>query len=445
MPLEEYPVSLVLRTGEAFSNLTVGFNRSAASDLAWVQCNGYPVFDADGELDLIIITFIDVTELRQAEAERGVMEEQLRQATKMEAIGRLAGGIAHDFNNILTSLLAATSLAEAEVGEPVALAVYLGEIRAAALRARDLTQQLLTFSRGGEPVRETASLGALVHESVVFALRGSRVRAELDIPDDLFPVELDRGQISQVINNLTINAVQAMPEGGVLRVTARNEGATALGQEPSVSVSFSDDGVGIAREHLGKIFDPYFTTKQRGSGLGLATSYSIVKNHGGALTVRSVLGRGTTFTMVLPASEHALPAKLDAEIIVKGSGRVLIMDDEEPIRRVAVRMFARLGYEASTAADGDEALAILRAAEAEGRPFSLVVMDLTVPGGKGGVATAAELRAGGSTATLVASSGYSTDPIMARFKDYGFDGVLKKPYTMPELSACLAATATARR
>lgn len=389
-----------------------------------------PVRDVSSAVRGAALCFRDVTAQRAAE------REHLR-ASKLDSIGILAGGIAHDFNNILTSLLAAASLAEAEAGDPAALAEYLSEIRAAALRARDLTQQLLTFSRGGQPVRETAALGALVRESVVFALHGSRVRGELDIPDDLYAVELDRGQLGQVINNLTINAVQAMPEGGVLRVSARNGSDEALGQGPSVTVTFADQGVGIAPEHLGKIFDPYFTTKQRGSGLGLATSYSIVKNHGGVLTVRSTLGKGTTFSLVLPASEQAAPAKPRVEALVRGSGRVLVMDDEEPIRRVAVRMFERLGFEALAAPDGAEALAMLRAAEAEGRPFTLVVVDLTVPGGMGGVAMAAELRAAGTAATLVASSGYSTDPIMARFSEYGFDGVLKKPYTMPELSACL--------
>ena len=382
-----------------------------------------------------------VTDSKRAEAER------LR-AQKLESLGVLAGGIAHDFNNILTAVLGNLSAARhAEPDDDVP--EILRDAEKAALSARSLTHQLLTFSRGGAPIRKVVSLEEALREAARFALRGAKARAELSIAEDLWPASADEGQIRQVVHNLVLNADQAMPAGGVVAVRADNleiAGGEGVPLRPGryVRVAVADTGVGLSREHLDRIFDPYFTTKQHGSGLGLTTSYAIVKKHDGHLAVESEPGRGTTFTVYLPASqERAAPPDAQAAL-APGKGRVLVMDDDEAVRRAAGRMLARLGYEVELAKDGDEALRAYAAASGLGRRFDAVIMDLTVPGAMGGKEAMRHLAALDPEARGIVSSGYSTDPVMADFRAHGFCCVLTKPYDVEDLSRALAeATAAA--
>jgi len=395
-------------------------------------------------------TLIDITERKR-------MEEELLKAQKLESVGVLAGGIAHDFNNILTAILGNIGLAKMYAEPEGKVHARLAEAEKASLRARDLTQQLLTFSKGGAPVTQTASIGDLVRDSASFAVHGSPVRLEFSIPPDdpsatdrtfasrqtLWPVEVDEGQISRVVNNLVINAVQAMPEGGAIRIRAENvtveaKQVPALEAGRYVKVSIEDPGIGIPGEQLPKIFDPYFTTKEGGSGLGLAASYAIVKKHKGLLTVESELGVGTTFRIYLPASGKEVRARAETgSLPPTGTGRVLVMDDEEVVREVAAQMLSHLGYEADSAGDGAEAIELYVDAKESGRPYAVVIMDLTVVGGMGGKEAIRRLRVIDPEVKAIVSSGYANDPVMASFEAYGFNGVVAKPFRIQELSETL--------
>jgi PAS domain S-box-containing protein len=376
--------------------------------------------------------------------ERIKVEEERLRTQKLESLGILAGGLAHDFNNLLTSILGNISLAQLDTQEGGPVYRRLEEAEKASLCARNLTQQLLTFSKGGHPVKKPVLLGELVRESAGFALRGSRSRCAFIIPEDLRPVYADEGQITQVINNLVINAVQAMPEGGLVTVTCGNvtvgrAGSLPLSPGDYVRLSVADHGIGISKEYFEKIFDPYFTTKQKGSGLGLATSYSIVKRHDGHIAVESELGKGAVFHVYLPVSGKDVLNKADEfGAGVRGTGRVLIMDDEEMIRDIASQMLGKLGYTVDVAADGVEAIAVYTKARQSEKPFDLVIMDLTIPGGLGGKDTVQKLLELDPGVKAIVSSGYSNDPVMAEFEKHGFCGVVGKPYTLKTLSEAVA-------
>jgi CheY-like chemotaxis protein len=310
----------------------------------------------------------------------------------------------------------------------------------ASLRAKDLTYQLITFSKGGAPVKKTTSLLNVIKESAVFVLRGSPVRCECIFPEGLWPVEIDEGQISQVIHNLTLNAKQAMSEGGVIEIYAENftlgpESSLPIEEGKYLKIQITDRGCGISKENLQKIFDPYFTTKQEGSGLGLAASYSIVRNHGGYITVDSVPGAETTFTIYLPASEKNVSSdKAVQQRAVTGVGRVLIMDDEEMVRQVAGEMLKTLGYTVEFARHGAEAIEMHQNARESGQPIDVVIMDLTIPGGMGGEEATKRLLETNPEAKVLVSSGYSDNPLMADYRKFGFSGVLIKPYNITQLS-----------
>jgi PAS domain S-box-containing protein len=391
-----------------------------------------------GGKKLILTVIRDITERKQAEAERQKLD-------KLESLGTLAGGIAHDFNNLLTGIMGNITLAERHIEPEGKAAERLQEAKKASLRARDLTQQLLTFAKGGAPIMITASVAELTEQAATFALRGSRVKCECLLPDDLWPVEIDEGQIDQVITNLTINADEAMPAGGILDIEAKNVTLKENGKLPLpggryVRIDFRDHGVGIAKEHLDKIFEPYFTTKQKGSGLGLATVYSVIKGHGGHVCVESKLGAGTTFHVYLPASPEPSLAKKEEDerqTSFSGKGKILIMDDEEMIREMLGKMLSMAGFEAELTNDGAEAIKQYAKAQKSGQPFDAVILDLTIPGGMGGIEALEKLLEIDPDAKAIVSSGYSEDPVMAKYRKYGFSAVITKPYSMGELEKTL--------
>ena len=385
--------------------------------------------------------------LKKSISEKQEMEQEILRAQKLESIGVVVGGIAHDFNNILTAISGNVSLAKMYVKPGEKAFEKLIQAEKAFLRAKDLNRQLLTFSkRGGAPVKKVVSITDLIKESVGFALRGSNVRCQYSLPDGLLLVEVDEGQINQVLNNLIINADQAMPEGGTISISGENislEKGNELPFEEGkyVKITIKDQGIGIPKEDLTRIFDPYFTTKKKGSGLGLATAYSIVKKHGGYISVNSEPGMGTTFFLYLPASENGRLEKKDKEEKpLTGMGKVLVMDDEKDIRELAGEMLESIGYEVGFAKDGMEAIEIYKRALKTERPFDAVIIDLTIPGGMGGKEAIQKLHEIVPEVKAIVSSGYVSHPVMVDFKKYGFCDVIAKPYKISELSKVLHKT-----
>ena len=370
-------------------------------------------------------------------------EEEALKIKKIESIGILAGGIAHDFNNILTAILGNISLAMSKLNQNDSNYEILSIAEKASMRARDLTQQLLTFSKGGAPIKKLTTIKKILEDTTVFALSGSSVGARFEIPDDLYNVELDSSQISQVIHNLIINSQQAMPEGGVIVVKAANIAVTDHNHLPLqpgnyIHVSITDSGSGISKKDLLNIFDPYFTTKENGTGLGLTVSYSIIKSHGGYITADSEIGKGTTFHIYLPASdmeyeESSFEEKSKSETKRKGRGTILLMDDDDMVSQISGRMLNHLGYTVHFASNGHEMLHQYKKEFKSGNPYDLVIMDLTVPGGMGGKEAISLLREFDKNVRAVVSSGYSNDPVMAHYRDYGFCGIIVKPYRIDEL------------
>ncbi len=376
----------------------------------------------------------DITERKKIEAE-------LHKSQKLESLGTLAGGIAHDFNNILTVILGNVSMAGDLVNPESEIFELLGDVETASKRAQRLTKQLLIFAKGGTPVKETATIKDIIKESSLFVTRGSKSSCEFSIAEDLWPVEVDVGQLSQVIHSIVVNANQAMPDGGVIHIQAENhikEEGDDRQLKPGryVRLSVKDKGIGIAEKHLSKIFDPYFTTKQDGSGLGLATAYSIIKKHNGMIMAESLLGTGTEVNIYLPAAEKTIPEKKEVNLIT-GKGKILVMDDEEPLRKLVGKLLERLGYEAEYAKDGEEAVAIYKAAKESGKPFDVVILDLTVPGRMGGKESIQKMLEIDPEVKAIVSSGYSDDPVLANYMKYGFKGMIAKPFELKLLSRVL--------
>jgi signal transduction histidine kinase/ActR/RegA family two-component response regulator len=384
-------------------------------------------------------------QIREQMQREAHLEAELQRATRLESLGLLAGGIAHDFNNLLTIIIG--NLSMASLGKTVDREVRDNVLAAsrATMRARDLTQQLLTFAKGGSPVRSTLALPELVRDVTEFVLRGSAVDCEFRFMPGLWPAHADKGQISQVVQNLVINAVQAMPEGGHVHLTLANDEIAAdesrvLAPGRYLRLEISDTGAGIAPDVLPRIFDPYFTTKQTGSGIGLATVYSIARKHGGHITVDSALGVGTTFRLWLPASNSAPDAAPPPEADTNAaslSGRVLLMDDEADIRALASQMMQHLGLYVHCVADGTAAVDEYSRALRDSRRYDLVVLDLTVPGGLGGLQALRRLRAIDPDVVAVVSSGYSADEVMASYRSHGFRAMVPKPYGIEELARAL--------
>ncbi|MBA7510319.1 Sensor histidine kinase RcsC [subsurface metagenome] len=392
--------------------------------------------DQDGRAVGILGVTRDITERKK-------MEQEILKFSKLESVGILAGGIAHDFNNFLMAILGNISVAKMYTEPGDKISERLTEAEKASLRARDLTKQLLIFSLGGEPIKKILSIAEVIKDSTLFALRGSKVRCEFSLPADLWPVEVDEGQISQVINNLIINADQAMPEGGIIEVCAENITIDAsygfpVKEGEYIKISIKDQGVGIPEEYLTKIFDPYFTTKQKGSGLGLATTYSIIKNHQGYITLESKTRAGTTFYVYLPAlPKEFLTKKGEEEKIFAGSGKILVVDDEKMVRDVTGNMLKLIGYEPESAGDGAEAVEVYKKAKESQQSFDAIILDLTIPGTMGGREIIKKLIEIDPEVKAIVCSGYSNDPVMANFREYGFSGFLVKPYRIKELNEIL--------
>jgi PAS domain S-box-containing protein len=396
-----------------------------------------PIRDSKNEVAGVVLVFRDITERQRNEAER-------RKAETLEQLGLLAGGIAHDFNNLLTAIIGNISLASLLLPPDDEMATRLNDAKNASLRARDLAQQLLTFARGGAPIKKTASIGKLIQDTVSFSLRGTHSRSEFSFSADLWPAEIDPGQISQVVANLVVNADQAMPNGGTLRVSCDNFSYSSettpvipdLLPGEYVRIAIRDEGMGIPENCLKRIFDPYFTTKPKGNGLGLATTYSIIKNHNGLICVESQVHYGTTFTLYLPASQHQeLPAEPPRQLnqVVSGTGRILIVDDEEAIRALVEFTLERLGYQVTQAESAVGGVEIYRQKLDAGERFDVVILDLTLPGGMGGKEALKKLIEIDPTVNAIVSSGYAMDATMSRYQDFGFRGVIAKPYEAAEL------------
>jgi PAS domain S-box-containing protein len=404
-----------------------------------------PIRDPEARIVGAVFVFRDVTE-------RERIEEQLRNTQKLEALGVLAGGIAHDFNNLLTGMFGFVEMAREQATDARAVEEHTGRAMGVFDKARGLTRQLLTFSKAGEPVRQTVHLEHIVREAVAFVLSGSNVVADLSIDPDLWPCEVDEQQIAQVIDNLVLNARQAMPQGGVISIRLENRYTHPHErQEPWVHLSVQDQGPGIPRELWPKIFDPFFTTKPGGTGLGLAVVHSIVRRHGGHAEVGAASGeRGARIDVFLPATPGAIPRASSATTASRPTpasrpARVLVMDDEEYVRNFVKAALRRLGHEAVLAGDDREAVSVLEQSERDGKRIDVAILDMTIPGGTGGVEALERLRAVVPDLPAVASSGYSADSVLAHPEDHGFDDTLPKPFTLANLEAVLARVLAKRR
>ncbi len=408
----------------------------------WVHGVGDLEFDENGNVVRMVGTIQDITDYKN-------METEIMKAQKLESIGLLAGGIAHDFNNLLQGILGNISLAREFTNPKDRISPLLEESEKAVVQAKELSYQLLTFSKGGLSDRRATSIRSLLREAVSLSLSGSNIACEFNLPEDLDPVEVDKVQIKQVFNNLLINAKEAMPDGGTVEISAWNVRITRNDNLPLkdgnyVKISVADHGSGIPEKNLPRIFDPYFSTKGRGSqkgmGLGLSICHSVITKHEGHIAVESKVGVGTIFHIFFPVSatvpfdeETAKNKKL-----VTGKGRVLLMDDVEMVRRITGAMLRQLGYEVEFARNGEEAIEACRNARAAGLPFNVAILDLTVQGGMGGERALRELKKTDPEVKAVASSGYTDDPVMKDFKSYGFVNAIAKPYTLEELNGLLS-------
>ena len=430
------PVQEVLETGQVIelANHTMLVNRAGREII--VADSGAPIFDQQSKIVGVVLVFRDMTEKQR-------LIENLQRAEKLQSLGVLAGGLAHDFNNLLGGIFGYLELAQQHLGANEKSKRYIEKALTTFNRARDLTQQLLTFSKGGAPNRKAGSLGSVLKENALFALSGSNVSPHFNLDTDLWLCDFDENQVGQVIDNLVINAQQAMPLGGSITLDAHNlmltsESSVPLKEGKYVRFSVTDTGTGIPPNILPRIFDPFFTTKQKGSGLGLTTVYSIIQKHEGTITVESKQDKGTTFHVYLPASEaKTVEAVKAVPMADKGIGYILVMDDEDFILETTQDMLESMGYQTRCVRDGQEALTQVQNAAAEGRPFDAVIMDLTIPGGMGGKEAIRKLRELYPKMTAFVASGYSSDPVLSKPNEFGFTDKLQKPFRLDELSQLL--------
>jgi len=404
----------------------------------FISHSASPILGKTGRIVGAVLVFRDVSYQKR-------MEEELLKAQKMESLGLLAGGIAHDFNNFLAAVLLKSQMGLRVIDQGRSPTQYLRSIEDVAREACDVTQQLLTFAKGGAPIKKTASIRNLLLEARKFSLRSTDVRFKFDVTEDLWGAEFDRGQMNQVINNLVMNGEQAMPGGGTLVIQAHNHQIHEFDFEfelpPGnyIRISVKDEGVGISAENLKRIFEPYFTTKPEGHGLGLASVYSIINRHGGRISAKSEVGKGTTFTFCLPATgETAVSEPEDATpALIKGSGRVLVMDDDPLLQECAGELLQELGYDVDVVSDGQEAVELYKREARLQRPFDVVILDLLVRDGMGGKDAIKRLLEIDPHVNAIVSSGYSSDTVMANPQKYGFSAVLNKPFTMEKLASVL--------
>lgn len=445
-PPDKLPLSRAVLRGEITQDEEMLIRDSAGKE-HWVSANAAPIRNAAGQITAGILIFHDITARKLAETE-------LQKMHQIKSLGILAGGIAHDFNNVLMALYGNLSLAKDELSPDHPGFAPLDDAEKSMGRAIRLTRQLLTFARGGEPIKEDICIGKLAEDIARFDLTGSNVRLVFKSDANLWHAKADKGQVQQVISNLTINAKEAMPTGGHLFLSLANEELPAnaipeLAPGKYIRITVQDEGTGIEPRHLDRIFEPYFSTKQTGSGLGLATTYSIIDRHGGHISVASQVGRGTTFTIHLPASAEphvaeAPPPDKD-RIRPKQTTRILVLDDEEIVRDLVGKMLRKGGFAVETASEGREAVYLYKRELEKGQPFDAVIMDLTIPGGLGGKEAVKELLAIDPNAKAVVSSGYAVDPVMAHYSEYGFKAFVVKPYNQGELMDVLGRVLTEPR
>ncbi|MBU1641352.1 MAG: response regulator [Proteobacteria bacterium] len=402
-----------------------------------LRIRAFPVIGKDRKATSFIEVVENITE-------RQKIETELQRTKHIELVGTLAGGIAHDFNNLLAGIMGNIALAKLYIGQETKVLDKLQICEKAVDRAKDLSQQLLTFSRGGSPVKAISSVANLLQDSVSFALTGSNISCTYDIPDDLWSAEIDSGQISQVFQNITTNSVQAMPDGGTIEVVAQNLEATSIKSLPLspgkyIRITIQDHGPGIPPDILDKIFVPFFTTKKQGSGLGLATCFSIIKKHSGYIDVETTADTGTVFHIYLPANDQIPAIEIEEKATLQcGSGRILIMDDEEVVREAAADILSCLGYKVEVACEGQEAIEHYRKAKAAGQRYDAVILDLTIPGGMGGLETLEKLREYDPEVKAIVSSGYANNAVLSKYHQYGFQGIIAKPYNIDVFSKVVA-------
>jgi two-component system cell cycle sensor histidine kinase/response regulator CckA len=401
-------------------------------EIRWQQWTYRMIYDQNGLLREIQGVGRDITEQKR-------IEDEILRSDKLESLGMLAGGMAHEFNNVLTKVLGNITLAKTMVQPNDPLFKRLDNTERSIYDAKRLTDSILTFSDGGEPIKETLSVRDLLYDSSSTAVIGTNVSPKFDLQDDLFNIEADHSQMIQAMRAIFSNAVESMPNGGNVKVVARNveletnENGLDLFPGSYVRIDIIDHGVGIPKEKLLHIFDPYFTTKGSG-GLGLTTALSIVKRHKGNILVESAVSLGSKFGIFLPATLNEIRSDERAEVTRDMEiGRVLLMDDEEGILEVGKELLQEYGYEVECARTGEEAVKMYDDALKAKRRFDIIIMDLTIKGGMGGREAIRKVLDIDPAARAIVSSGYSHDPVMAHYYEYGFKGVVKKPYMIADM------------
>jgi PAS domain S-box-containing protein len=431
---QENPVEKVLSTGRIFelANHTLLIARDGTERI--IADSGAPIKDKNSKTIGVVLVFRDMTEKQK-------VSDTMQRAQKLESLGVLAGGIAHDFNNLMTGIFSCIDLAKG-LSKDTTISAYLEEAISTIDRARGLTLQLLTFAKGGAPIQKIGHLFPFVQEVAQFALSGSNVACRFDVPQDLWACNFDKNQIGQVIDNLIINAQQAMPVGGTIELSARKitlaeKEHPTLNKNNYVKISVKDYGIGIPKELISKIFDPFFTTKTKGHGLGLATCYSIINRHDGCIDVESEPGKGSTFHIYLPASTDSVSSSGTSATAHWGSGTFLVMDDEEVIRETIRRILTSFGYTVVCKVNGKDAVDFITSEIKENRTVAGMLFDLTVPGGMGGKVAVEEIRKLNTEIPVFVVSGYTEDPVMKNPVDYGFTASICKPFRIEELSEML--------
>ncbi len=409
----------------------------------WLDVHARAVPDENGVAKYANGLITDITDRKKAEEENQKLLEELLRTEKLESLGILAGGIAHDFNNLLSGIFGYIEMSRNNCDDPEKVRNYLSKAETVFNRAKDLTQQLLTFSKGGIPDRKVADLAKTLQENTSFTLSGKNISYSINIDKDLWLCDFDINQIGQVINNLLLNAIHALPDGGQVLVSAENiyldDGdIPEIRDGKYIMIRVSDNGTGIDESIQEKIFDPFFSTKSTGTGLGLSMCYSIIRKHDGHICCESEIGKGTSFTIYLPASYNEIKKENESlEIDHKGEGKILLVDDEDYILEIFSNMSLSLGYTPITATDGSEALEYCLNNSDDIRNIKTAILDLTIPGGMGGKETVIHLKKLLPETPIIATSGYSDDPVIAKPLEYGFSGSLRKPFKIQELAHLL--------